>query len=76
MSVCQNITQLCTDHYVSKGKGANQIIISSNNVKPLLGTWTYVRQAAEILEKLKIKEGWGMGGFVTKIPKQHNFDLW
>jgi len=32
----------------------NTIYLSSNNVKPLLGTYTYAHQAAGILVKLEI----------------------
>jgi len=40
-------------YYEVKQNGSNYIYLSSKNVKPLLGTWTYARQAAGILLKLK-----------------------
>jgi len=47
------------------------IYLSSNNVKPLLGTLTYARHAAGILVKLKLKM-WGCNQYTTiknKISK-------
>jgi len=39
--------------------------ISSNNVKPLLGTRTYSRQAAAILVKINSKKGCGCNQYIT-----------
>ena len=55
--------------YTKTLQSSASIYLSSNNVKPLLGTWTYVRQAAEILEKLKIKKGGGCNQYTTTKDK-------